>query len=105
MKSETRNSELETRNLSLDEKIRTRTIRAGIIGLGYVGLPLAVEFARAGVEVTCIDLDPAKISSIRRGESYIQDVPTQQLEKLVVSEKIHATSDFSVIRNLDTINI
>src|SRR3990167_2473686 len=58
----------------LNEKIRTKTIRAGIIGLGYVGLPLAVEFARAGVEVIGIDIDSKKVTSVQQGKSYILDV-------------------------------
>ena len=92
-------------SLSLEEKIRTKKLRSGVIGLGYVGLPLAVEFARVGVEVVGIDIDTKKTGSIGEGKSYIQDVPTAELKKLVSSEKLHATTDFSVIQNLDTINI
>ena len=69
--------------LSLEEKIRTRKVRAGIIGLGYVGLPLAVEFAKAGVEVVGIDIDTEKVDCINRGESYVQDVSNDTLERLV----------------------
>ena len=60
----------------LRQKLADRTARVGVVGLGYVGLPLAVEFARAGFHTTGIDLDERKVDAINRGESYIQDVPT-----------------------------
>lgn len=100
-KLSTFNSQLET----LEDKIKAKTVRAGIIGLGYVGLPLAVEFAKAGVQVTGIDLDERKIRSIEDEKSYIQDVSTETLKKLVQAKKLFATTDFSVIKNLDTVNI
>lgn len=90
---------------SLLEKIETKRIRAGVIGLGYVGLPLAVEFARAGAEVFGIDLDERKTSAIEKGESYIRDVDQSMVSDLVKKKKLHATTDFSVIRDLDTVNI
>ena len=90
---------------ALEEKIRNRTARVGIIGLGYVGLPLAMEFAKAGFSVTGIDIQPSKVSQLNRGESYVQDVPTDTLKKWVSGGKFRATSDFSVISTLDTINI
>ncbi|HNV86941.1 MAG TPA: nucleotide sugar dehydrogenase [Candidatus Omnitrophota bacterium] len=89
----------------LQEKIKNRKLKAGIIGLGYVGLPLAVEFAKAGIEVCGIDIDARKISSLRQGKSYIQDVPTEEVAELVAEKKLRATTDFSAIRELDTINI
>ena len=90
---------------TLHEKIKNRTVRAGVIGLGYVGLPLAVEFAKGGVTVTGIDLDTKKIRAIEAGNSYIQDVPQDVVRDLVKAKKISATDDFSVISALDTINI
>ena len=89
----------------LEEKIKLRTARVGIIGLGYVGLPLAVEFAKAGFSVTGIDVQESKVSQLRRGESYIQDVSSDVLQALVKAGKFHATTDFSAVRQLDTINI
>ena len=89
----------------LEEKIKSRTARVGIIGLGYVGLPLAVEYAKAGFSVTGIDVQDLKVAQLSRGESYIQDVSSDILRPLVDSKKFRATSDFSVIRDLDTINI
>jgi UDP-N-acetyl-D-glucosamine dehydrogenase len=89
----------------LAEKITTRTARVGIIGLGYVGLPLAMEFAKAGFSVTGIDVQESKVAQLNRGESYIQDVPGEVLRPLVESNKFQATTDFSVVGALDTINI
>jgi UDP-N-acetyl-D-glucosamine dehydrogenase len=90
---------------ALEEKIRKRTARVGIIGLGYVGLPLAMEFAKAGFSVTGIDISESKVAELNRGHSYVQDVPTDTLRKWVEDGKFRATSDFSVILDLDTINI
>jgi len=89
----------------LGEKIRTRQAKVGIAGLGYVGLPLAVEFAKAGFEVTGIDLSDSKVARVNAGDSYVGDVPSATLCTLVKSGKLKATSDFSAIRDLDTVNI
>src|SRR5579863_6718918 len=89
----------------LEEKIRTRRAKVGIIGLGYVGLPLAVEFAKAGFNVTGIDLSDAKTAGVNAGNSYVGDVASATLAPLVHSGKLRATTDFSVIRDLDTIKI
>jgi UDP-N-acetyl-D-glucosamine dehydrogenase len=77
----------------------------GIVGLGYVGLPLAVEFAKAGFDVTGIDLSESKVASVNAGESYIADIPNSVFKPLVEEGKIWATSDFGVISELDTVNI
>ena len=89
----------------LEEKIRTRTARVGIVGLGYVGLPLAVEYAKAGFTVTGIDLSQEKTKRVNAGDSYIGDIPSSVLGPLVKSGKIRATRDFSAVLELDTINI
>ncbi len=89
----------------LDEKIRTRQAKVGIVGLGYVGLPLAVEFAKAGFDVTGIDLSDSKVNRINAGDSYIGDIASATLAPLVQSGKLKATADFSAIRDLDTVNI
>jgi UDP-N-acetyl-D-glucosamine dehydrogenase len=94
-----------TRKEALARKIQDRTARVGVIGLGYVGLPLAVEFARAGFHVTGIDVQDRKVSTLNEGTSYIQDVPASVLGPLVKDGKIQATTDFSAITELDTINI
>src|SRR5215475_4225148 len=90
---------------ALTQKIATKTAKVGIVGLGYVGLPLAVEFAKAGFEVTGIDLLESKVAHLRAGESYVQDVGSDEVRSLVDSGKLRATTDFSVIAELDTINI
>ena len=89
----------------LADKIRNRTARVGIVGLGYVGLPLAVEFARAGFTVTGIDVSEDKVRQVNAGESYIGDIPTATLAPLVASGKLRATTDFAAVQDLDTINI
>ena len=89
----------------LKEKIETKTARVGIVGLGYVGLPLATEFAKAGFTVTGIDVLEPKVAGLNRGESHVQDVPSSEVSRLVEEKRFSATTDFSVVRELDTINI
>src|SRR5215475_1639989 len=89
----------------LRHKISNRTARVGIVGLGYVGLPLAVEFAEAGFEGTGDALLESKDARINAGDSYVQDVPSQEVFSLVEQGRLRATTDFSVIAELDTINI
>ena len=90
---------------SLLDKIETRRARAGVVGLGYVGLPLAVELAKAGFRTTGIDLDARKVRAINDGESYIPDVPEGDVRGLRKAGTLDATTDFSVVKELDTINI
>ena len=87
------------------ERIRSRTAKVGVIGLGYVGLPLAVEFGNAGFSVTGIDVQATKVEELNAGRSYIQDVPGDVVQKHVDAGRLRATTDFSVIRELDTISI
>jgi len=89
----------------LRRRIETRTARVGVVGLGYVGLPLAVELATAGFETVGLDLDPRKIAAINAGESYIPDVPTSDVHSLVASGKLRATTDYRTVADLDTVNI
>ncbi len=89
----------------LHEKIKSKKARVGVLGLGYVGLPLAVEFAKAGFDVVGIDVLEGKVDQFNAGHSYIKDVPDSGFEPLVKSGKLRATTDFSVIRSLDTIDI
>ena len=89
----------------LAQKIQSRTARVGIVGLGYVGLPLAVEYAKAGFSVTGIDLSSSKVDSVNAGNSYIADIATSELKTLVEAGRLRATTDFSVISELDTVNI
>jgi UDP-N-acetyl-D-glucosamine dehydrogenase len=94
-----------THSIALADKIRAKTARVGIVGLGYVGLPLAVEYENAGYTVVGIDLQASKVDAINRGESYVQDVPTHEVKELVAAGKLTATSDFSIVSTLDTVNI
>ena len=96
---------ISTVSENLEEKIRSHAAEVGVIGLGYVGLPLAVEFARAGFRVTGIDLDGKKVDRVNRGDSYVGDVPSSVLAPLVESGRLRATTNFSAVADLDTINI
>jgi UDP-N-acetyl-D-glucosamine dehydrogenase len=73
----------------------------GVIGLGYVGLPLAVAFAQEGCDVIAVDLDLRKIEAIEAGDSYIEDVPSAQLREM--SERIHATTHYSRLARTDAV--
>ena len=98
-------SNLQGISAALAEKIRNKTARVGVVGLGYVGLPLAVEYAQAGFLVTGIDLNVKKCDMVNAGESYIGDIPTSVLAPLVAKGLLKATSDFAALRDLDTVNI
>ena len=91
--------------MELKEKIRNRHARIGIIGLGYVGLPLAVEFAKAGFQVTGFDVDVAKIAAINKGHSYIGDVSSEDISTAVKAGKLSATDDMSKLHDMDAIDI
>jgi UDP-N-acetyl-D-glucosamine dehydrogenase len=95
----------QTTAKTLEEKIRSRNARVGIVGLGYVGLPLAVEFAKAGFQVTGIDVNSQKVARVNAGDSYVGDIPSGVLASLVKNGKLRATTDFGVVRDLDTVNI
>jgi len=86
---------------ALLEKIRTRQARLGVIGLGYVGLPLACEFARSGFTVLGVDIDGSKIESLREGRSYVQDVTEDQLRPLVKRQSLRPTREFSALSECD----
>ena len=90
---------------ALRQKLEARTARCGVVGLGYVGLPLAVELARAGFRTLGIDLDARKVDAINRGESYIQDVPTRDVAEFRQGNRLAATIDASLVASLDTVNI
>jgi UDP-N-acetyl-D-glucosamine dehydrogenase len=90
---------------ALLKKIESRRARTGVVGLGYVGLPLLVELAKAGFHATGIDLDVRKIDAIQQGRSYIPDVTTSDVSALKNAGRLDATTDFSIVASLDTINI
>jgi UDP-N-acetyl-D-glucosamine dehydrogenase len=92
-------------NEVLREKIDSRSLRIAIIGLGYVGLPLATTFAEAGFDVTGIDVDPKKVELANQGESYISDIDSETLQKLIDTGRLRFTTDFSVLRDIDALSI
>ena len=91
--------------MSLKDKIRDRNARVGVIGLGYVGLPLAVEFARSGFDVTGFDVDRSKVDEINAGRSYILDVKTEDVAANVGAGRLRATADMSRLGDMDVIDI
>ena len=98
--------------MNLLDKIESKEAVVSVIGLGYVGLPLAVVFAEAGFRVVGIDVDQGRVDSINRGESYVQDVPSERLAGLAVngtepssSTRLSATTDFGVLGDVDAVII
>ncbi len=91
--------------VELSEKIAQRKAKIGVIGLGYVGLPLAVEFAKAGFDVTGIDLDQRRIKGVNLGKSYIIDITTQELKAVSKTKRLKATDSFKVLAQQDAIII
>jgi UDP-N-acetyl-D-glucosamine dehydrogenase len=90
---------------TLRERILQKKARVGVLGLGYVGLPLAVEFAHAGFDVVGIEVQQSKVDQFNSGHSYVKDVKDDVFRPLVESGKLRATTDYSVIQELDTIDI
>ncbi len=90
---------------TLINSLREKKASVAILGLGYVGLPLAVVFGEAGFHVTGVDPDSRKIDALNRCISYIPDVPTPAIEKLIKSGHLTATTDFSVLAGMDAVSI
>ena len=86
-------------------RLKEKNFTAAVIGLGYVGLPLAMEYADAGIEVIGVDVDGSKVRSLKAGKSYIGDVPTETVKKAVDAGLFTATTDFSAVAMADTVNI
>jgi len=93
------------KNNKLFQKLNDRTAHVVILGLGYVGLPLATVLADAGYQVTGVDLDGEKVKLLNQGISYIDDVETNLVKKLVDDKKLQATTDFSVVVEADAVSI
>ncbi len=89
----------------LISKLQKKEARLGVLGLGYVGLPLAVGFAKAGFKVTGFDLDQAKVDQVNACESYIIDISNAELAETVGSGNLTATTDFSKLSDVDSVNI
>lgn len=89
----------------LDSKIKSKQARVGVIGLGYVGLPLVKLFLNNGFRVTGFDIDPKKVASLNRGKSYIRHVSTKELKAFLAKKAFKATANFSMLRDMDVIII
>ncbi len=90
---------------TLIKKLQDKTANIAILGLGYVGLPLAVVFGEAGFKVTGVDPDARKIEALKKGVSYIPDVKTEAVAALVKSGHLKATTDFAVLKDMDAVSI
>ena len=102
---ENRSSGTQEWKRELRNKIEGHSARLGVIGLGYVGLPLVVEMAEVGFQVTGLDVDQAKVDAINAGDSYIPDVATDALGEMVRAGRLQATQSLDTIEQLDTISI
>ena len=85
------------------QRIHDHRAVVGMIGLGYAGLPLAVEFARAGLRVIGVDIAAEKVAALARGESYVKDVPAAQVAEVVAAGRFQPTTDFSALREADAV--
>jgi UDP-N-acetyl-D-glucosamine dehydrogenase len=92
-------------NRSLQEKISARSLHVGVVGLGYVGFPLATTFAEAGFHVTGIDVDQQKVDRANCGESYIPDIASATLQALLDTKRLHFTSDYAMLEDIDAVSI
>ena len=91
--------------MSLKARIENKEAQIGVIGIGYVGLPLAIEFAKAGFPIIGIDIDESKVARINAGENYIPDIADDTLQTLVNSGNLRATTDMDIIADLDAVVI
>lgn len=91
--------------MNLEKKIKSKKARIGVVGLGYVGLPLAVEFASKGFQTVGIDVDPSKVEAINSGKNYIDDVDEKVFSKAVKKGLLSARSDYECVNSLDIIYI
>jgi UDP-N-acetyl-D-glucosamine dehydrogenase len=91
--------------MDLMERIEKKRAHVGVIGLGYVGLPLAVEFSRAGFAVTGFEVDARRVGEINAGRSYIGDISDYTMREMAASKRLRATTDFDELAQMDTISI
>ena len=87
------------------DRIKNKHARIGVIGLGYVGLPLVIEFCKAGFSVTGLDIDQKKIDMLSQGKSYIKHIPNESIHLLTQGGKFQGSADFSIVKELDCILI
>ena len=93
------------KTLTLQQKIEDKTMVVGILGLGYVGLPLAREFATSGVKVLGFDIDDKKVKKLNSGKSILKTVSNESVKQMVASKKFSATSSMARMKNVDAILI
>lgn len=91
--------------MSLKQRIHNKEVQVGVIGLGYVGLPLSLEFAKSGLKVVGVDIDQQRVKQINKGESYIPDVDSIEIRDLVDKDLLSATTDYSCLKKLDAVSI
>ncbi|HZK75937.1 MAG TPA: NAD(P)-binding domain-containing protein, partial [Candidatus Kapabacteria bacterium] len=97
--------ELTIHATALEAKLRNKTAKIGVVGLGYVGLPLAIEFAKKGFATVGIDLDKTKIASLQKGKNYIQDIADEFVSEAVKNGTFRAQGDYANAADLDVIYI
>src|SRR5512139_2068113 len=90
---------------TLIKKLQDKSAKIGILGMGYVGMPLAVVFAEAGFNVLGIDPDQRKVDTFNKGVSYIQDVPTETIARLHKAGNLNMTADFAALKDMDAVSI
>ncbi|MHB9029602.1 MAG: NAD(P)-binding domain-containing protein, partial [Candidatus Latescibacterota bacterium] len=88
-----------------EDKIRDKSARIAVAGMGYVGLPLAVAFAEAGFRVTGLDVQQKKVDAVNRGETYIEDITSERLQKVIAGGALSASTDFSLLSGADCVSI
>jgi len=99
------NTEIMNIKETLIKKLQDKTAKIGILGMGYVGMPLAVVFAEAGFNVMGIDPDPRKVETFNKNVSYIQDVPSETIARLKKAGHLNMTADFAAIKDMDAVSI
>jgi UDP-N-acetyl-D-glucosamine dehydrogenase len=102
MAAKNRAKRVET-NAALLARLGEKTAQVGVVGLGYVGLPLAMSFSRAGFKVTGFDIDPAKVEKLQRRETYIRHIPSAAISEAIVKHDLRMTDDFRRLRDMDAI--
>ena len=105
MSNNSENTPLTGHAARLEAKLKDKTAKIGVVGLGYVGLPLAIEFARRGFKTVGIDLDRSKISSLQSGKNYIQDISDEHVAEAVRNGSFRAQADYNKSGELDVIYI
>jgi len=91
--------------MDLNQKLKERKAKVAILGLGYVGLPLCLEFLESGFEVIGLDVNENKVKSLNRAESYVTDISNEELLKALNTKRFRVSSDFSLLKEVDTVSV